>query len=452
MGQDTERAYSVTSDLANIVESAQYSDLPSVVQDHGLRAVVNFVGCALGGARHDIVDRIVHATEPHTGPSPVLGRSTCSTPTVSALLNGAAASVYTFDDTYAAAIVHPSAPVGGALVGVCGVVGKPVRGEDFLVAFCWGLELTCRIAKALSAPPAEGELGWSLTGVAGTVGAAAACAKLLALSPRETTHALGTAASLAGGARVAHGSMAMHLAPAQAGATGAQAALMARAGITGPANALEGRFGLLALFARKPAIEHLTSEVGKSFELIDIMFKAYPCGTVIHAAIDACLALHASPSLNANTIQHVEIEAPSITAALADRPQPSDEAEALVSVQHWAAVALLRGRAGLAEGQGAAVFDPEVRKIRARCALKVNTAISAVAARAQVTLIDGSVLRATVDHHLGSLDRPLDESSLSAKFLTQAEPLLGRQSASDMLQQCWNLRQACDVRHLWRRR
>lgn len=449
MTAGTDSELGSTRRLAAAVASARPEDIPQPVLKHGLRALVNFVGCALGGARHEMTDRTETATGPHGGPSAVIGRSVRTTPTVSALLNGLAASVYTFDDTYAHAIVHPGAPVGAALVAACGAAGSEVSGDEALVAFCWGLEVTCRVAKALSTAPAQGELGWSLTGVAGAVGAAATCAKILRLPETETTWALGTAAALAGGLRASHGYMAMHLPPAQAGATGVQAALLARSGITGPDRGLEGRFGLMALFAHKPAIEHLTDGLGERFELSHNMFKAYPCGIVAHAVIDACLALRGSGDFDAGAIREVELEVPSVSAALADRQQPTDETEALVSLQHWAAVALLTGRAGVAEGQAAMVHDAQVVSLRARCAIRVDAQMPAGGARVGVTFKDEHRLQAGVEQHLGSLGRPLGEPELSRKFLSQALPLLGDAAASRLLERFWTLRALTDVREIW---
>lgn len=449
MSAGTDTALGSTRRLAAVVASARPQDIPQPVLEHGLRALVNFVGCALGGAQHEATDLAETATGPHGGPSTVIGRTVRTTPTVSALLNGLAASAYAFDDTYAHAIVHPGAPVGAALVAACGAAGSEVSGDEAVVAFCWGLEVTCRVAKALSAAPAQGELGWSLTGVAGAIGAAATCAKVLKLPETETTWALGTAAALAGGLRVSHGYMAMHLPPAQAGATGVQAALLARSGFTGPDRGLEGRFGLMELFAHKSAIEHLTDGLGERFELSHNMFKAYPCGIVAHAVIDACLALRDSGDFDAGAIREVELEVPSVSAALADRQQPTDETEALVSLQHWAAVTLMTGRAGVPEGLASMVRDAQVASLRARCSVRVDAQMSPGGARVGVTFNDGRHLQAGVEQHLGSLGRPLGETELSRKFLSQAVPLLGGAAASKVLERCWTLRALTDVREIW---
>ena len=53
------------------------------------------------------------------------------------------------------------------------------NGADFLLAFALGIEMTCRLSKAISVPPAKGTVAWSQTGITAGIGAAVAAAKLL---------------------------------------------------------------------------------------------------------------------------------------------------------------------------------------------------------------------------------------------------------------------------------
>ena len=41
-----------------------------------------------------------------------------------------------------------------------------------LLAFALGVEMTCRLSKAISVPPAKGTVAWSQTGIAAGIGAA----------------------------------------------------------------------------------------------------------------------------------------------------------------------------------------------------------------------------------------------------------------------------------------
>ena len=129
--------------------------------------------------------------------------------------------------------------------------GVPVSGQALLEAFTLGIEIQCRLGVALLVPPADAQLGWYATGVAGGVSAAAASARLLGLSAEQTRWAIGLAANQASGFRQTHGSMCTSFVPAHAARCGLQAALMAERGFTSSDAALEGANGYFDVFSKR---------------------------------------------------------------------------------------------------------------------------------------------------------------------------------------------------------
>ena len=439
----------LTLGIARHVSAARFDDLPEAVRRHALNCFLNFVGCAAGGSRNEAVEAAERAlaVPGDRSAASVIGRSTATHPQLSALLNCIAASVYAFDDTHAEAMVHPSSIVGSALIGLAGAE-PAVRGEPLLLAFTWGVEMMCRLSKALSVPPAKSDIGWSQSGVTGAIGSALACGKLLGFSAEQLANAMGIAASTAGGLRAGHGSMTMHLVPSQGAALGVQAALLARAGFTGPASVLETRYGFLKLFAQSAHAESLTQGLGTHFEIMANVFKAYPCGIVMHSAIDACMQL--APQLTPGaTIERIEAHVASATVALTDKPRPAGEFEAQVSLQHWAAAVLLQGEAGVEQGTQATIDNPDVRSLSDRCRVIEVPGMPGGAAEVRLWLTDGRTLACRVDHCRGSLANPLDDAALDQKFLAQAGRALGPQRARRLLEQCRALPGLPDVAVLW---
>jgi hypothetical protein len=53
-----------------------------------------------------------------------------------------------------------------------------------------------------------------------------------------------------------------------------------------------------------------------------------------------------------------------------------------------------------------------------------------------------------VDHAIGSLERPLSDAQLEAKFNALVVPVLGEAKARDITAACWRLASAADVREL----
>jgi len=443
----------ISQSIGRQIAQAHWSDLPRGVAQHTLRTFVNFVGCAAGGARHDVVERAERALSVpgDSSQSPVIGRATRANAPLSALLNCLSASVNTFDDTHAEALVHPSSVIGAALVGLAGTLPK-VSGEQFLLAFAWGIEVMCRLSKALSVPPARTDIGWSQSGLAGAVGSAAACGKLLGFDADQLSCAMGIAAPLSSGLRVAHGTMAMHLLPAQAASVGVQAVLLARNGFTGPQNSLEGRHGFLQLFADQAHIPYLTDGLGEQFELLSNTFKAYPCGIVIHGVIDACLQLQSQRALRLEDIVAVELHVPGVTTALTDRRHPASAGEAPLSMQHWASAALLHGAAGIEQGMQPAVDDASIRELRDRCHVTTVHAMAADASEVRLRLADGTAPSCRIDHYTGSLENPMNDEAVDTKFLGQVKPVLGSDQARLLLRACREVLACGDVGGIWKTR
>ena len=90
--------------------------------------------------------------------------------------------------------------------------------------------------------------GWSSGSVAAVVGAGLTAGLLLGLDERQLRAAIGICATQAAGLRAADGTGAFAVQVGKAAFNGVEAALLAQAGLTAPAEPLDGRRGLFALF------------------------------------------------------------------------------------------------------------------------------------------------------------------------------------------------------------
>jgi 2-methylcitrate dehydratase PrpD len=111
--------------------------------------------------------------------------------------------------------------------------------------------------------------GWHCTSSIGTLGAAAAAARILKLSPAAAAHALGIAASLACGLKENIGTMVKPLHAGAAARNGVMAARLAQQGFTASETALDGPQGYLAAMdSERPASERARDpDFGKRWEL-----------------------------------------------------------------------------------------------------------------------------------------------------------------------------------------
>ena len=436
----------VTTDLAFYATATHYKDLPDTVRREATRSIVNILGCMLGGTNHPgvaIADAaLASCTAP--GPATLIGRARRTDPLHAALINCLASSIYSFDDTHEQAVVHPSGPVAAAAFAMAEM--RQVSGQDFLTAFALGMELECRLCKALTVPPAIGSMAWSGTGITGGIGAAVAAGHLLRLDMPGMRNAIGIALSQAAGFRAMHGSLCTPLMPAQAAQTGLRAAMLAQAGFTSSPTALEGRYGYLSVFCESPDLDALSGELGHRFEILRNTYKPYPCGIVIHPIIDACLVLRQSHDLDAERIASVTVAASPGAMALCNNRNPQDEMQAHVSLHHWAAVCFIRGTVRIQDMDTAtAVQDPVLRAFRDRVAATLDPDCPPDAAVVTVTLTDGTRLTHRIEHGVGSAQRPMTDAQLEEKFSAMAIPVIGGQRTQSLLRMGWNLHDLADA-------
>ncbi len=439
-----------TAALARLALDTSLAAMPENVRREGVRSLVNIVGCTLGGARHDAVEKTWAAVAPFAGSeqTTLLGRSERTDALTAALINTLASSVNTFDDTHAEAIVHPSGPVMSAVLAVAEM--RPVTGAEALAAFTVGVEAICRLSKAVSVAPAKGSIAWSQTGIACGIGAALAAARLLRLDHETTRVAVGIAAAQASGIRALHGTHCTPMMPANAGQAGLRAAFMAAAGVTSSRAAIEARYGFAECFAETPHLAYVTDGLGERWEILGNTYKPYPCGIVIHPLIDAALDIAREAKPDPDTVAKVEIRANPAAMALCFRRHPKDEFEGQVSLYQWVAAALVRGRAGIPEGTDAAIADPVLTALRDRIDVTTDTAVPHDGADMTVTLTDGRRVSRTVRDCIGSRGRPMTDAELDAKFAAAAEGVLRGPEAASLLAAVRGIEQIVDAASLTR--
>ncbi|MGZ8265666.1 MAG: MmgE/PrpD family protein, partial [Burkholderiales bacterium] len=173
----------ITRTLAEFVVGHDASRLPPEVRHEAARSFVNWVGCAVGGCRHETVERALAALGPFSGAreATVLGRTDRLDIMLAALLNGITSHTFDFDDTHLKTVIHPSGPVASAILALA--ERWPVAGDVFLHAFVLGVEVECRIGNSVY--PEHYNVGWHITGTAGVFGAAAAAGRLLGLTEQQ---------------------------------------------------------------------------------------------------------------------------------------------------------------------------------------------------------------------------------------------------------------------------
>ena len=425
--------------LARFIRASQPQSTPQKVRHEAARALLNWFGCALGGCRADLLDRALAVAERLSGPreASVLGRYRRLDIANAAFINCLSVSLNAFDDTHLVSIAHPTGPVAAGALAIAEAL--PISGSALLQALLLGIEIECRMGCLLMEPPGDCSVAWTMTGLVGGIGTAAAVGKLLNFDEDQLVCALGIAATQAAGFREGFGTMSRDFPMAQSARSGVVGALFAAEGFTTSASALDGPKGFAHVFATTPNLPAATRDLGQHFELLNNAYKPYPCGIVIHPAIDACLDLAKGQIFTAQDIEWVTVRVHPDAIRVTGLKEPHDGLSAQVSIYHWVAAALVRRRAGLEEAADAAVSDSLISAVRSRVSVESHPIFGRDGASAEVRLTDGRILRAQVDHCRGSVLRPLSDKELEEKLLMQAQNVVPDATAQGVINLCWNV-------------
>lgn len=285
-------------------------------------------------------------------------------------------------------------------------------------------------------------------------------AKLLKLPPKQFSDALGHATSMASGTRAAFGTDTKTLHMGRGAQNGIIAARLAQSGFSSCSSPIEAWAPLVSSTVNSSLISEKAR--GGSWQILENTLKPYPCGIVIHPLIDGCLEIFSSfPSgdeknesssdetlTSLKEIDSIEVVVNPQCVRLCNVRHPRSGLETIFSLYHGCAVALVHGKAGVAEFSDAmATGDPEVRRVRDMISVRTDDSIRDDEAWLFITINKTGKSASSsvhVDHATGSLARPMTRNDLNEKFLRQAEGYMCSR-ANKVVDVCWKLDAESDV-------
>ncbi|WP_342050463.1 MULTISPECIES: MmgE/PrpD family protein [unclassified Cupriavidus] len=435
----------VTRILGRYVATHPSRGWSDAVDHEAHRTFMNWLGCAVGAAQHESAVAALAAVaelQP-AAQATVLGRAQQVDMASAALVNGITSHTFDFDDTHLKTIIHPAGPVASAVLALAEHTGA--SGRAVIDALVLGIDVACRVGNAMY--PDHYDRGWHITGSTGMLGAAAACARLMGLDEDKTVMALGIAASQPVGLREQFGTMTKPFHPGGAARAGLMSALMARHGYTASAKALEAPRGFMQVISAKSDWNEITDELGTRFEISFNTYKPFACGIVIHPSIDACVQLR-EQGVTPENVERIELTVHPLVLELTGKKEPTDGLLAKFSVYHGCAAGLIFGRAAEEEFSDHIVTRDDVVALRRKVVATADGGVDEAAALVKAVLKDGREINVRVDHAIGSLQRPMTDANLDAKFHALADPILGEARVRELIGACWRLGDAADVRTL----
>jgi 2-methylcitrate dehydratase PrpD len=278
-----------TKALAEFASALRFADIPSPVIAITKACLLDTIGVALFGSKLPW-SRSVTDFARHTGSNGASTILSAALPRVSApaaaLANGTFSHAFELDNLRQPSVgVHPGAT---AHVGALAVAEEyKVSGRDFLTALVAGCECMLRVGAA--ARQTSEEIGFHAPGLTGVFGSAIAASKLMGHDAQKTTMAIGIGGSLCSGllafVRAGNGGMVKRLHMGRAAEGGVTAAYLAGRGFEGPDVVLEGKYGVLDVYAHDGDAALLTEGLGTRWDSLHIWFKMFPCHVTAQAPV-----------------------------------------------------------------------------------------------------------------------------------------------------------------------
>lgn len=418
-----------TEKIASFIVNTSYDDIPGDAVEKAKRTALDCLGAALAGVAEPVSQTIIgYVTK--LGGSPrasVFGAGLKVSVPDAALANGCIAHALDYDDC-GVKIGHPSVLVLPAVLSLGEHLGA--SGQDTLTAYILGLEVEGKMALDADFKLMQSRLNhqsWY-----GSIGAAAACAKLLKLDVAKTRIALGIAANYACGLAVNHGSMAGAMAAGNACRNGVIAALMADAGITANPDIIEAKNGFYDTLvgAGHYDAERMAQGLGKPFyiESPGIGLKKYPSCYHTHRALDGVFQLLKKHRVRHKDIVEVDVGTSERAMRVLAFSEPETPYQAKFSMPHCIAAAVVNGQVTLDTFTSGKMADRDVVETRKKVHLSfpdlpiwpgladVGPDTEFVGNPVTIRTTDGRSYNARVDIPRGDPALPLTDDELLVKY------------------------------------
>ncbi|MDO8277568.1 MAG: MmgE/PrpD family protein [Burkholderiaceae bacterium] len=423
---------STTRKLAEFSVSLNLRDVPREALAVARAAMIDSLGCAIAGVNSDVARIITDRTRAWGGTpsSGVMGGGFKTSAAQAARANATIGQAMDYDPPL------PLLPVILALGE-----SEACTGAQLLQAYVVGCELQSKLQSGVTQK--HSALGWHSNTVFGTYSAAAAAGRLLGLNVHQMQMAFGIAGSQAGGSLQNVGTMAKPLHAGLAAANGIIAADLARAGLTAAPDMLEGRFGVLRLFATPGEYDEakIADSFGKPWDLISlgVRYKPYPCCRWAHRSLDALLAILKAHDVQPPQIEAIECETGTQVSQVMNYQSAQTGVEGKFCFPWCIAVAAFDRRAGLGQFTDSRVQDQAVWALARRVTLTHPTGKSEqdtgtmLPCVVRVRLTNGRVFEQSTGAALGDPDNPVLLDEVIEKYRECTLGVLGKEKSERAL-------------------
>ena len=445
-----------TERIAKFIEQMSYEQLPVAAIEVSKRSILDCLGVALAGCDED-AGRIISEYAKDTGKpeAGVIGGGFKTSIDQAAWVNGTKAHALDYDDYFVPDNSTPYHPTVAILPAVLAVGEKlHISGREALLSYITGFEVEARIA--MTCAKQQYDLGWHTTSTLGSIGAAAAIAKMLKLDEEKIRITLGIASSLSGGLRKNFGTMTKPLHAGNAARNGVMAAILAQWKFTADRDILDNPLSFCEVLGgeAEQEVDKTNQGVKAGFYIVSpgIALKPYPSCAYSHWAIDAALDLKREATIAPDNIVEVECQTSSGLPHVLIYSYPKTALEGKFSLEFCVAIALIDGEASLKQFTDEKVKNSTVqeliKKIKYVHPPEMGSGLVDLGGELVVKLRDGRIYSRKVDMAKGNPQNPLSRDELIHKYRDCVRLSLSPEDTNKSLDLLLNLESIRDIAEL----
>ncbi len=436
--------------LAEFVAELRWEDLHSSTIAAAKDVVLDTIGAILAGSRQSENANFAGLAATMSGPgrATVFGHAARVQPVWAAMVNATAGVSLEMDEGNRLGGGHPSIHVTPGAIAV----GEDLErsGREVLASIIVGYEVISRIGTATKVKAEVHSHGtW------GTIGTAAATARLMGFDAAQTRLAMNLAMSMSPAntwTPCLEGATVRNLYPGRSSFQGIMAAHLSQCGYTaiadGPADLYRSFLG--EGFDPQAVVDGLGTS-GK-LRIEQNYFKLHACCLYNHPVLDAVQDLLRDEPFAACDVNSIAVTAPPIAGIMAD-PHPENMLAAKFSIPYAVAAAICYGRTDVTAFLPERVDDADIRELAQRVTLASDPEMNLrrydyPSARVAVQLRDGRVRRAEVTAQRGDFSNPAGREVLLGKFDLLSRDTLGAGIVQQVVEAVSRLDRLSDVREL----
>lgn len=426
--QMNERPVVVTRRLAEYAIGLNYESLPQEVVKQAKRAVLDLLGCAIGGYGSEASQIVLRFIKEIGGTpeSTVIGNGMITSCLNAVLANGVMGRYLDFNDCYRVIVKgakgqgsHPCELIPAALA-----LGERHHssGKEVITAIVLGYEISARFVEGVEVPMEK--RGWSAD-TRGPYVMPVVAGKILGLNHDQMTNAIGISGShnMVLGILDAPGeeySMTKNLRFPRTAHGGIMAALLAQKGFTGPVRVIEGNRGFVQAVMGGHYDVNKLDQGGEHFKIMDVEFKSFCSTRAMQGHLSATMSL-----IKQYNIKPEDVEQIRIWAGARDVEHTGDEAkrypknkESADHSSYYCTARLFMDRM-LGPGQYTPekLQDPRVRELSDKIIFEADHDLDqGLGGISEITTKKGNIYKRRVDYPEGHPNNPMTDEELKRKF------------------------------------